>query len=156
MRLVPIVMSVVAVVVLAAGLAAQVKPSFAGNWMVVGPDGRGDPSATLTITQNAAAMTLENIGCDPAPVSAKLTYKLDGSVSMNTTSSGRTRTEQRSTATWVGNRVVVSIATGAGQETRTFSMEGENLVVETAVPARNGSPAATRVTYTRYECGHGG
>jgi hypothetical protein len=36
-------------------------------------------------------------------------------------------------------------------------MEGDNLVVETSAPARNGGgPNITKVTYQRYERGHGG
>jgi hypothetical protein len=36
-------------------------------------------------------------------------------------------------------------------------MDGDNLVVETSAPARNGgAPTITKVTYRRYERGHGG
>jgi hypothetical protein len=83
MRRVTAILSVAAVVLMAAGLVAQGKPSFAGDWMMVGPDGRGDPRATFTITQSATAMTLEYKGCHQEPPSGKLTYKLDGSASKN-------------------------------------------------------------------------
>ena len=53
-------------------------------------------------------------------------------------------------------RLVVTTTTRAGEEKRTFSMEGGDLVVETSVPARIGSPNVTKVTYKRYERGHGG
>jgi hypothetical protein len=159
MRRVTAILSVAAVVLMAAGLVAQGKLSFAGDWMMTGPDGRGDPRATFTITQSATAMTLEYKGCDQAPPSGKLTYKLDGSVSKNMMPgrAGGAPTEQVSKAMWAGNTIVVTTTTGSGDEKRTFSMEGGNLVVETSAPARNGgAPNITNVTYTRYECGRGG
>lgn len=159
MRRMTAVLSVAAIVTMSAGSIAQVKPSFAGNWMTIGSDGRGDPGATVTIAQSATAMTLEYIGCDPAPAPAKLTYALDGSVSRNMVArhGGGAPTEQVSKATWAGNRIVVTTTTAAGEETRTFSMNGENLVVDTSATAPNGgAPNVTRATYTRYECGHGG
>ena len=63
----------------------------------------------------------------------------------------------RSKATWAANNLVVTTTTGAGEEKRTFSMEGGNLVVETSAPARaGGAPTITKVTYQRYERGLGG
>jgi hypothetical protein len=159
MRRVTAILSVAAVVLMAAGLVAQAKPSFAGAWMMVAPDGRGDPGATLTITQGANAMALEYMGGGQAPAPGKLTYKLDGSVSKNMMAGrgGGAPTEQVSKAMWAGNKIVVTTTTGAGEEKRTFSMEGSNLVVETSAPARNGgAPNITKVTYQRYERGHGG
>jgi hypothetical protein len=152
-------LSVVAVVLMAAGLEAQAKPSFAGDWMMMGPDGRGNPGATLTITQSATAMTLEYRGCDQAPAPGKLTYELDGSVSRNMMPArgGGAPTEQVAEAMWAGNKLVVTTATGAGEERRTFSLEGGNLVIDTSAPARNGAaPNVAKMTYTRYECGFGG
>ena len=96
-------------------------------------------------------------GQTPAPV--KLTCKLDGSVSRNMMAGrgGGAPTEQVSKAMWAANRLVVTTTTGAGEEKRTFSMEGDNLVVETSAPARSsGAPNITRVTYRKYQRGHGG
>lgn len=64
MRRVTAILSVAAVVLMAAGLAAQTKPSFAGEWKIAAdPDGgggrSGGPGIDLTITQGAAAMTVE-------------------------------------------------------------------------------------------------
>ncbi len=158
MRRMTAMLSVAAVVTMSAGSIAQVKPSFAGDWMMVGPDGRGDPGSTLTIAQSATTMALEYKGCDPAPMPEKRVYALDGSASRNMVA-GRdgAPTEQVSTATWAGNRLVVTTAIGVGKEQRAFSMNGDHLVIETSAPAPNGgAPNATRATYTRYECGHGG
>ena len=89
----------------------------------------------------------------------KLTYTLDGSVSKNMMAGrgGGAPTEQVSKAMWAANTLVVTVTTAAGEEKRTFSMERDNLVVETSAPARGGEvPNITKVTYQRYERGHGG
>ena len=164
MRRVTAILSVAAVVLMAAGLVAQAKPSLAGEWkMVTDPDGGGGrgggPGMDLTITQGATAMTLEYRGGGQAPAPVKFTYKLDGSVSKNMMAGrgGGAPTEQVSKAMWAGNKLVVTTSTGAGEEKRTFSTDGGYLVVETSAPARNGgAPNVTKVTYKRYERGFGG
>ena len=164
MRRVTAILSVAAVVLMAAGLVAQAKPSFAGEWKTVadpadGGRGQGAPGVDLTITQSPAAMTLEYRGGGQAPAPVKFTYKLDGSVSKNMMAGrgGGAPTEKVSKAMWAGNNLVVATTTGAGEEKRTFSMEGGYLVVETSAPARNGgAPNITKVTYKKYERGFGG
>ena len=148
----------VAVVLMAAGVVAQTKPSFAGEWKKVAADGQGDPGVDLIITQDATSMTVEDVR-GPAPAPAKLTYKLDGSVSKNTMAGhgGSAPVVQISKAMWAGNNIVVTTATGAGEEKRTYSMDGGDLVVDTSTPVRKGvAPNVTRVTYKRYERGFGG
>lgn len=145
MRRVTAILSVAAVVLMASGLAAQAKPSFAGEWKIVAdPDsggGRGGPGIDLTITQSATAMTVEYRAGGQAPAPVKLTYNLDGSVSKNMMAGrgGSAPTEQVSKAMWAANKLVVTTTTGAGEEKRTFSMEGDNLLVETSAPARGGA-----------------
>jgi hypothetical protein len=160
MRRVTAILSV-AVVLTAAGLAAQTRPSFAGAWKIDGDGGGGrssGPGVDLTITQDAATMTVESRagGLTPAPV--KFSYRLDGSASKNLAARrGGAPTEQVSKATWAGNTLVVATTTGAGEERRTFSTDGDFLVVETSAPGRNGGAASvTKVTYKRYERGFGG
>jgi hypothetical protein len=159
MRRVKVILSMAAVVLMSAGLGAQGKPSFAGEWKVVpAGGGQGEPGVDLIITQSAAAMTVEYTR-GPAPAPAKLTYKLDGSANRNTLAgrSGGAPTEQVSKAMWAGNTIVVTTTTSAGEEKRTFSMDGGDLVVETSAPARKGGASnVTSVTYKRYERGHGG
>jgi hypothetical protein len=121
--------------------------------------GVGEPGIGLTITQSATAMTVEYRAGGQAPAPVKLTYKLDGSVSKNMMAGrgGGAPTEQVSKAMWAANKLVVTTTTGASEEKRMFSMEGDNLIVETSAPARNGeAPNITKVTYQRYERGHGG
>jgi hypothetical protein len=156
MRGVTAKLSVAAVVLMAAGVVAQVKPSFAGEWKIVATNGQGEPGVDLIITQDATSMTVDyKRGQAPAPV--KLTYKLDGSASKNTMASGGAPTEQVSTATWAGNKIVATTTTSAGEETRTFSMEGGDLVVETSASTRKGgTPNITKATYKRHERGFGG
>ena len=153
MRRVTAILSVTAVVLMAAGLFAQAKPSFAGGWKRDIPMGQGEPGVDLIITQGATELTVEYPRGGPAPAPVKLTYKLDGSVSKNMMAGrgGGAPTEQVSKAMWAGNNIVVTTTTGAGEEKRTFSTEGGNLVVETSTRA-----GATKVTYKKYERGFGG
>lgn len=162
MRHISRILSMVAVILMAASLVAQTKSSFAGVWKIAGDSndagGQGPPGPDLTITQGPAAMTLEYRGSGPAQAPQKLTYKLDGSVSRNQIPA-RTGApaEQASKAAWSGNNLVVTTTTAAGEEKRTFSVEGGNLVIETSAPARNGGARnVTKVTYKRYERGYGG
>ena len=163
MRRVTAILSVAAVVLMAAGLVAQAKPSFAGEWKIVAdpPDaggGRGGPGIDLTITQSATAMTVAYRAGGQAPAPVKVTYNLDGSVSKNMTAGrgGGAPTEQVSKAMWAASKLVVTTTTGAGDEKCTFSMDGGDLILETSAPARSGAPNVTKVTYKRYERGHGG
>ena len=138
------------------------KECFAGEWKIVAdPDGgrgQGEPGKDLAITQSATVMTVEYRAGGQAPAPAKLTYNLDGAVSRNmTVGRGGAPTEQASRAMWAANKLVVTTTTGTGEGTSTFSMDGGNLVVETSAPARTGGAAnITKVTYQRYERGHGG
>jgi hypothetical protein len=161
MRRVTAILSAAAIVLISAGVLAQSKPSFAGEWKkaadpVDGGGGRsGGPGVDLIITQDPAAMTVEYV----KPVPVTLTYKLDGSVSKHAVSGrgGAAPIEQLSKAMWAGNNIVVTTTTGAGEEKRTFSRDGADLVVETSAPARSGSASKiSRVTYQKYVRGFGG
>ena len=157
MRRVTAILSVAAVVLMAAGLVAQAKPNFVGEWKIVVANGQGVPGVDLIITQGDTSMTVEDMRGGQAPAPAKLTYKLDGSLSKNMMAGGGAPTEQVSKAMWAGNNLVVTTTTGTGEEKRTFSMDGGDLVVETSATARNGGASnVTKVTYKRYERGFGG
>jgi hypothetical protein len=138
---------------MAAGLVAQAKPNFAGEWKLMVARGQGEPGVDLAITQNAATLTLEYRD------GVKLSYRLDGSESKNTVPrrTGGAPTAQVSKAMWAGNTIVVLTTTSAGEEKRTLSMEGGYLVVETSAPAPNGgAPTIAKVAYQPYERGFGG
>ncbi|MEP6918508.1 MAG: hypothetical protein ABJC89_22900 [Acidobacteriota bacterium] len=159
MRRVTAILSAAAVVLMAAGLVAQAKPRFAGEWKMVVANGQGEPGVDLIITQGATSMTVEYPRAGQVPAPVKLTYTLEGSVSKNPMAGrgGGAPTEQVSKAMWAGNNIVVTTTTGAGEEKRTFSIEGGDLVVETLTPAPSGgAPNVTTVTYKVYERGFGG
>jgi len=158
MRFVTALVGVAAVALLTAGVGAQGKPSFAGDWKKVTEQGQGEPGIDLTITQSATVMTIEYRAGTLAPAPGKLTYKLDGSASANPMAGhGGAPTERISRAAWAANTLVVTTRTGTGEERRTFSLEGDVLVVDTSAPARpGGAPTTTKATYKRYERGHGG
>ena len=52
MRRVTAILSVAAVVLMAAGLVAQAKPSFTGEWKMVVERGQGEPGLDLIITRH--------------------------------------------------------------------------------------------------------
>jgi hypothetical protein len=157
MRRLTAMLAMAAVALMTANLGAQAKPSFAGEWKIVGADGQGEPGVDLIITQSAAAMTVEFLR-GQGPTSVKLTYALDGAVSKNTVPGrGGVPIEQASRAVWAGNSIVVTTTTAAGDEKRTFSLEGGDLVVNTSGPARTaGASTGTKATYKRYQRGFGG
>jgi hypothetical protein len=159
MRCVTAMLSVVAVAVMAAGVGAQEKPNFAGEWKMVATDGQGEPGVDLIITQDATSLTVDYKRGGPTSGSGpvKLTYTLDGSPSKNTTAASGAPAGQVSKATWAGNNIVATTTTGAGEETRTFSMQDGDLVVETsAFTRKGGTPTVAKVTYKRYLRGFGG
>ena len=94
-------------------------------------------------------MTVEFRAGEQAPAPVKLIHNLDGSASRNTVAgrNGSGLTEQTSKVAWAANTLVVTKTTSAGDEKRTFSTQGDHLVVETSAPTRPGGAAAiTRVT----------
>jgi hypothetical protein len=162
MRRVTSVLSVAAIVLTMAGLAAQAKPSFAGKWTMDpasappaggGRGGRGGGlGMELTITQDASTMTINYMGGGQNPAPVTLTYKLDGTESKNMMAGrgGGAPTEQVSKATWTGNTLTVVTTTGFGEQKRVFAIEGGNLTVETTAPGRDGGPGTpTKVTYKK-------
>lgn len=146
MRCMTAIVSFGLIVLMAAGVRAQAKPSFAGEWkMVAATNDQGGPGVDLIITQDATSMTVDykRAGQTPGPGPVKLTYKFDGAAT--------------SKATWAGNNIIATTMTATGEEKRTFSLEGGELIVETAASTRKGAtPTITKVTYKRYERGFGG
>ena len=104
----------------------------------------------LTITQDAANLTLEYMGGGQNPAPVKLVYKLDGTESKNMMMGRGGQMEQVSKAAWSGQSLVVTTTTGGGELKRTLSLQGGNLVVETAAPGRDGGPGTTtKVVYKK-------
>jgi hypothetical protein len=147
--------TVAALAIFAASVAAQAN--FAGKWTMDpasapaaapgGGGGRGGRGGMLgpelTITQDAATLTLEYMGGGQTPAPVKLVYKLDGTESKNMMMGRGGQMEQVSKAAWAGQNLVITTTTGMGEMKRTLSLEGGNLVVETSAPGRDGGPGMT-------------
>jgi hypothetical protein len=104
----------------------------------------------VTITQDASTITLDYVGGGQNPAPVKVAYKLDGSESKNMMMGRGGQMEQVSKAAWAGSALVVTTTMGMGDMKRTFSLEGGNLVIETAAPGRDGGPGMTaKVVYKK-------
>jgi hypothetical protein len=145
-----------------ASAVVMAQANFAGKWVLdpasasAAPQGGGRGrgmmglGSELTITQDASTITLEYMGGGRNPAPVKQVFKLDGTESKNTVMMRGGETEQVSKAAWAGQSLVVTTTTGMGELKRTFSLEGGNLVVETAAPGRDGGPGMTsKVTYKK-------
>jgi len=153
--------TVAALAFLTASLAAQAN--FAGKWTLDpasvpapadGGGGRGGRGGMLgqelTVTQDAANLTLEYMGGGQNPAPVKLVYKLDGTESKNMMMGRGGQMEQVSKAAWAGQSLVITTTTAAGELKRTLSLQGGALVVETAAPGRDGGPGTTtKVSYKK-------
>ena len=162
MRQVAVVMSTVAVLMWATGVASAQnrRPDFSGTWTLdvekttdeggIGAGGgRGDRGGGLiTIRQTDQLITitrrgLGDVGGQPTA------YRLDGSnVEIGSGRGGR------ATASWEGrarrSRIVITetgVGRGGGGETTTYSMDGDWMVVETERPGRRGGDRATTKRY---------
>jgi hypothetical protein len=123
-----------AIVTMAPGLVAQAHPSLSGIWVtefVRTTNGSG-LGRELTITQDGKTLTLEYVTAGEKPTPQKLTYKLDGTESRNVITAGGQSTEQISKAAWSGKTLVVTTATTAGEQTRTFTLDGAHLAISTS------------------------
>ena len=90
--------------------------------------------------QNAKTLTVTRMQGDQTITTV---YNLDGSESKNTTQGRGGPQEVVSKATWEGAKLVIVTTTQAGEQRRTVSMEGANLVIETTQPGRDGGPPNT-------------
>lgn len=147
---------IAAVVLAVASVAfAQAKPDFSGTWtldpeasgMQAGAGGGGGGGRqgggrgmmgpmTVKVAGNTLTVSRAGMGGN----TTTMTYKLDGTESVNKVSQGRgenmREVETKSTAKWDGAKLVISTQRpGQGGEmmtsTETWSMEGGNLVIET-------------------------
>lgn len=161
------VLSAAAIALMAVGVFAQAKPSFAGKWAIdaaAAPAGAPAPGAggggggrgfgggggwgmAPTITQDATTLTVEYTqGQNPV----KLVYKLDGTENKNSVMGrGGQATDQVSKAVWEGAKLKVVTTLANGDQTRYVSIEGGKLVLDTTAMGRDGAPATTKTTYSK-------
>jgi hypothetical protein len=170
--------AMIAAVALAAFVAlpavgwAQAKPDFSGSWTMDatksdpaparggggagggggraggggGRGGGGGVPMAMTVKQTAATLTIESAGAQGA--TQTLTYKLDGSESVNTMGQG----SAKSKATWDGAKLTISTTqdvNGNSVESKdVYSMDGGNLVRENTRTTPAGA-MTRKVVYTK-------
>jgi hypothetical protein len=168
---------------LAMALPAQTRPDLSGEWTVevdtpepaAGARGRGRGrgprvgdmgsgwSDTLTVTQDAARLTVEYVFFSRGDLQPPLrfVYALDGSTSTNTVMMGRGMQEQQARAAWDGSTLVLTEThafrdpeTGRDvpvQVVRRLTLEApDRLVLEVAREGVLGGPAtSTRTVYRK-------
>jgi hypothetical protein len=164
-------LSVAAMALMTAGVLAQAKPNFAGTWVMDAPAapaagapapgaggggggrgggrGGGGWGMEITIVQDATTLTVNGMQGGNA---TKSVYKLDGSESKNMVAGrqGGDPTEQVSKAVWAGNTLVITTTTPNGEQKRTLSMAGADLVVDQVTPGRaGGDPVTAKITYKK-------
>lgn len=148
---------IAAAVLAVASVAFAQKPDFSGTW-TMDPAASGIPEGAgargggrgmagpMSVKMSADTLTVERTTGAGATVT--MTYKLDGTESVNKQTMGRGENareiEAKSTAKWDGNKLVISTQRpGMGGETmtttETWSMEGGNLVIEGS-GGRGGGP----------------
>jgi hypothetical protein len=105
-----------------------------------------------TITQDANTLTVvRTVG----GAQVTQTYRLDGSESTNTVQQGGAAVEQKSTARFEGQKLVITTNTTMGgnavQTTMGLSLDAQGqLVVETTAPGRGGgAPTTTTMRYRK-------
>ena len=141
---------IAAAILSVASVAFAQKTDFSGTWTPEAPaaapaagagggagggGGRGGMmGGPMVVKQDATTLTVERTQGENKVVSV---YKLDGTESENKTMGRGGEMVSKSTAKWDGAKLVIS-TTRAGQDgapmtsAQTWSMEGGNLVIETA------------------------
>jgi hypothetical protein len=164
-----IVFGAIAVAISAAIVVAQAPTNFAGRWTAdrpaaPAPGGGGDDddgggrggrgrggfsgvNQDTTITQDAKTMT---VAYPQGPNSVTLTFNFDGTETKNTVPTNFAPETQTSKVAWQGDKLVITTTTASGtQQTRTLSLVGGKLLVETTMPGAGGKPVISRATYTK-------
>lgn len=128
-------MFAVAVLAMATVAFAQ-KPDFSGSWtlnpeasgMAAGGGGRMGAAGPMVVKQTADTLTTETTRGENK---VTMTYKLDGSESINTTMGrGGASMESKSTAKFDGSKLVITTKAGENESTQTWSIIGADLVIE--------------------------
>ena len=174
-RAIIVMVALAAFVALPAAGWAQAKPDFSGSWTMDaaksdpapargggggggaagagggggarggGRGGGGGVPMAMTIKQTPATLTIESMA---GPNTQTLTYKLDGTESVNTMGQG----EAKSKAVWEGAKLTITTTRDFNGNTITtkdvYSMDGANLVRENTNTTPAG-PVTRKVVYTK-------
>ena len=106
----------------------QTRPTdFSGKWVLV-----TDPAATLTITQTADTLTVEEPGGPRNPTPVRMTYRLDGADHKQTIS----RNEVVTRAVWDNGKLITTITSPAANWKDVWALEGDQLTITTSIPDR--------------------
>jgi hypothetical protein len=135
---------IAAAILAVASVAFAQKPDFSGTWTLdpaasgmAGAPGGGAPGGGgalgqgATVKQTADAITITRTMGDQTITT---TYKLDGTESKNTMTTGRGTFESTATAKWEGNTLVVTtkqdMGNGPVETTQRWTVDGSTLTVE--------------------------
>jgi hypothetical protein len=135
--------------------ASQAKADFSGSWKSASSDDPPPPppppppprTLAMTITQTATALVIERTLSDQsAAVIQKVTYKLDGTESLNTNGVMTTRTH----ASWQGPQLVLSTIHSVegnriGDSTETYRLENGELIVERILNTPRGTISGSQI-----------
>lgn len=137
-----------AVLAVASVAFAQSKPDFSGTWTLdpeasgmaagagagAGGDrrGRGGMAGPMTVKQTADTLTVERGEGERKTV---LTYKLDGTESVNKRAMGPAQIESTSVARWDGNKLTITTKTAGRrgnvmESTETWTLDGTSLTIQ--------------------------
>jgi hypothetical protein len=129
----------------AAGAGGGAAGAGGGGARGGGRGGGGGVPMAMTIKQTPAALTIESMA---GPNTQTLTYKLDGTESVNTMGPA----QAKSKAVWDGAKLTITTTqdfNGNTVETKdVYSMDGANLVRENTRTGPNG-PMTRKVVYTK-------
>ena len=170
MRRVATMMTAAAVVLFAAGIAAQGKPNFSGKWTMDpasapqggGGGGRGMRGGmgwgqTFTLTQDATTLKVERT---QGPATVSETFKLDGSDSKNTMPpmrEGGAPMEVVSKAMWDGDKIVITSSRTMNMQgtemkidtKRVISMSGADLQIDSTTTGMGDTPQTSTIKYKK-------
>jgi hypothetical protein len=102
-------------------------PDFSGKWVLV-----TDPAATLTVTQTAETLTVEEPGGPRNPSPVRMVYRLDGTEHRQTIN----RNDVVTRAVWENGKLVTTITSPAANWKDEWSLDGDQLKIATSIPDR--------------------
>jgi hypothetical protein len=150
------------IVILAMGMVGtQVRPNFAGNWVladqVAAPSGIGYLGLAFTAEQDDKTLTVtptnHEVHVGERPEQLKAVFKLDGSESKNPLNMSGRAVNRSSSVTWDGGRLVITTTTSdeynVSIQTQTWSLDRSGNLIVDAVRTYRGDSTTSRATYKK-------